>query len=62
MDVATDKEYLDWFYHTIRSMYKGVDGFEASMADRFKRERGLICPFYIKGYNGSTENLDSRKA
>lgn len=46
--VVTDKEYLEWFYHTIRHMYKGVDGFEGIMADKFKRETGQICPFYIR--------------
>lgn len=49
--VSTDKEYLDWFYHTVRQMYKEIPEFERIMADRFKRETGQICPFYIRKSN-----------
>ena len=45
--VASDKEYLDWFYHTVRHANSGTPDFERKMADLFKSERGLLCPFYI---------------
>ena len=45
--VASDKEYLEWFYHTVRHGNAGIPDFERKMADKFKNERGLLCPFYI---------------
>ena len=59
--VATEKEYLEWFYHTIRHMYKGVDGFEYSLAERFKRETAKICPFYIKKSTTNTSSTQMTK-